>query len=109
MRYDFWAEFKVAGKDVLFNTNVYFYVENFLGMPVGIQAPSAYYDDTAKAWVPQQDGAVIQLLGTNSSGLAYVDTTGDGEPDDPATLAALGLTDDERLFLAAHYSSTQSL
>src|SRR5439155_1207508 len=43
------------------------------------------------------------------NGLADLDTDGDGAADDPATLAALGITDDERRQVASLYSPGQSL
>jgi hypothetical protein len=62
------AQAKSAGRDILFNTNVYFYVENVLGISAGVNVPSGYYDKERGAWVPAPDGMVIQLLGTNAEG-----------------------------------------
>ncbi len=105
------AQVKIAGRDVLFATNVYFYVDNFLGMPTGIQVPMGYYDDTAAAWIPSQDGRVVQLAGTNASGLAELIVATNGVTADAAALAAMGFTDDERRLLAVQYGPavTQTL
>ena len=104
------AQDKVAGRDVLFNTNVYFYTDNFLGIPAGIGVPMGYYDNDRGAWVPSQDGIVIDLLGTNELGLARVCANTNGLESDAAELASLGITDDERLTLAQTYNpATNSL
>ncbi len=41
---------------------VYAYVENFLGFPVGGTVPAGYYDLDTGAWVPLDDGVVIELV-----------------------------------------------
>ncbi|MBI2440089.1 MAG: hypothetical protein HYV35_01835 [Lentisphaerae bacterium] len=97
------AQVKIAGRDTLFSTNVFFYVDNFLEMPTGIQVPMAYYDDTTAAWIPSPDGRVVELAGTNASGLAELIVETNGVPADAATLAAMGFTDDERRLLVAQY------
>ncbi|MBU4199689.1 MAG: hypothetical protein KKG09_03275 [Verrucomicrobia bacterium] len=97
------AQAKIAGRDVVFNTNIYFYTDNFLGMPAGIQVPVAYYNKDQGAWVPSEDGLVLQLVGTNASGLARVSLSTNGVEADAATLTALGFTDEERRVLAQTY------
>ncbi|NCC41564.1 MAG: hypothetical protein EOM21_19520, partial [Gammaproteobacteria bacterium] len=82
-----------------------FYVENFRGFPIGIQVPTAFYDDTKAAWVPIDDGRVIQILAI-SDGAAQVDSTGDGLADNGV---ALGMTLDERRVLASRYAVGTSL
>lgn len=100
------AQAKVAGRDVVFNTNAFFYVDNFLGFPPGIAVPMGYYDNQSGAWVPSPDGVVINLLGTNDLGLARVCANTNGTESDAAELAMLGFTDDERRTLARMYSPT---
>lgn len=97
------AERKVAGKDVLFSTNVYFYVDNFLGMPEGIGVPMGYYDDEGGAWVPSADGRVLKMVGTDGAGLARISLTTNGTEASAAELAALGIADEERRQLAVQY------
>ena len=63
--------------DVRFNKPVVFYVENFLGFPVGMDVPMGYYDRARAAWVPSDDGRVIAVVG-ETAGKADVDVTGDG-------------------------------
>jgi RHS repeat-associated protein len=100
---------KIDGRDVVFDRPVYLYLENFLGFPAGSDVPVGYYDRDSKRWLPSPNGRVIQLVGTNAAGLAEIDTDGDAAADDPATLAALGFTDEERMRLALDYAPTQSL
>ncbi len=84
------------------------YLENFLGFPVGMAVPLGSYDRDRAVWVPAQDGRVVKVLDT-SGGTAALDTDGDGVADDPAALAALGITDAERARLAELYQPGQSL
>ncbi len=97
------AQRKEAGRDVLFNTNVYFYTDNFLGMPAGIPVPMGYYNKDTGAWVPSPDGRVIQLIGTNALGLARISLVPAGTEAALLALQALGFTDAERLMLAQKY------
>jgi len=88
---------------VEFNQPLPFYVENFLGFPVGSIVPVGYYDRVRAAWVPSENGRVIRIVGI-SAGLAELDTDGDTLPDTPATLATLGITNEERTRLAGLYA-----
>ena len=99
---------KVAGKDVLFNQPVIFYVENFLHFPVGGVVPVGYYDNDRGVWMPWNNGRILQILNI-TNGLADVDTDGDGAADSAAALNALGITNAERQQLAELYPSGQSL
>ncbi len=85
-----------------------FYVENFLGFPVGTAVPVGYYDRQKGQWIAAPNGRVIKVVAVNG-GLADLDTNGDGNADTAAALAALGVTEAERAKLAALYSPGQSL
>jgi RHS repeat-associated protein len=99
-----------AGADqVRFNQPLPFYVENFLGFPVGERVPLGYYDRSQGAWVAANDGRIVKILGINAAGLAELDTDGSGQPANAATLATHGITDEERLQLARLYSPGQQL
>ncbi len=99
-------EAEAAGaKDVVFSEPISFYLENFVGFPVGIQVPTAGYDRAEGTWVPVDDGKVVEILNV-SGGLAELDTTGDGEADNGA---ALGVTDAERERLAVLYAPGETL
>jgi RHS repeat-associated protein len=92
---------KFAGRDVVFDRPVPFYVDNFLNMPVGIQVPVAYWDKEKSAWIPSDDGRVIKILSI-SSGLADIDSNGDSVADSSVQLAAMGFTAAEREKLAGY-------
>jgi RHS repeat-associated protein len=94
-----------GAKDVVFGEPISFYLENFIGFPVGIQVPTAAYDRVEGTWVPVDDGRVVEILNV-SGGLAELDTTGDGEADNGA---ALGVTDAERERLAVLYAPGETL
>ncbi|MBU0945940.1 MAG: cadherin-like domain-containing protein [Proteobacteria bacterium] len=93
-------EAQAAGaKRVNFNQPVPFYVDNFLGFPIGGAVPLGYYDSDRAAWVPYKNGQVIKIL-TIDNGMAQLDTDGDNVVDNDPTL---GITDDERSQLALLY------
>ncbi|HRI71559.1 MAG TPA: hypothetical protein PK156_45310, partial [Polyangium sp.] len=58
---------------VEFTKPVSFYVENFLGMPVGTQVPLGIYDRIGGRWIPEPDGRVIKIVGVDASG-AVIDS-----------------------------------
>jgi len=99
------ANVSVAGKEVLFSRPVYFYVDNFLGFPTGIQVPVGYYDKDKSAWIPGPDGRIVKIVGI-AGGLADLDTDGDSIADNNP---ALGITPAERAQLAAIYAVGKSL
>ncbi|MEM6457124.1 MAG: hypothetical protein AAF772_18695, partial [Acidobacteriota bacterium] len=92
-----------GARSVVFDRPVYLYVDNFLDFPVGARVPLGAYDRVASRWQAETDGRVIGLLNVDGDGLALVDVDGSGAPADAATLAALGLSDDERRALAARW------
>ena len=97
-----------GASSVTFSQPVYHYVENFLGFPVGQRVPAGYYDRTKGAWVPSDSGRVIKILST-AGGIAALDANGDGNPDNAAELAALGVSNAERIQLASLYPADTSL
>ncbi len=62
---------------VRFSEPVPFYVENFLGFPVGFPVPVGVLDEQRGVWVSHENGRVIGIVGV-VGGLADVDTDGDG-------------------------------
>src|SRR5215213_873091 len=99
---------KVNGHDVVFNQPVFFYVENFLNLPVGGIAPAGFYDRDKTAWIPSANGRVIRILSVGS-GLANLDVDGSGQQASTTALATLGVTDAERQQLVTLYVPGQSL
>ncbi|AKT39533.1 RHS repeat-associated core domain-containing protein [Chondromyces crocatus] len=91
-----------------FNQAIPFYVDNFLGFPAGTVVPMGYYNRARAAWIPSDNGRVIEIVDI-SGGLARLDTEGDGAPDDSATLDALGITPEEQAKLAQLYAPGHSL
>lgn len=93
---------KVDGKDVVFDKPVSFFVENFLGWPVGTPVPLGYFDSTTAQWVPEPSGVVLEVVDV-VGGLAEIDTNGDGVADAPEVLSDLGFTEGERAQLGSLY------
>ncbi|HXU04618.1 MAG TPA: hypothetical protein VN903_26835, partial [Polyangia bacterium] len=93
---------------VSFNRPVINYVDNFLHFPVGTPVPLGSGQAANTCWLPEPNGVVIEIL-DSLAGLAEIDIDGDGQADDAATLAAAGITDDERTTLATLYLPGQSL
>lgn len=88
-----------GAKRVNFNQPIPFYVDNFLGFPIGGAVPLGYYDSDRAVWVPYENGRVIKILAIHN-GMAELDTDGDNVVDNDTTL---GITDDERSQLAILY------
>lgn len=97
-----------GAETVQFDREVFFYVDNFLGMPVGTIVPVGYYDRAREVWVPSKNGRVIRIVSV-TGGMADLDTDGDGLIDDAAKLAGLGVTDEERTQLAALYPAGKTV
>jgi len=86
-------DFAAAGAtEVRFSAPVYAYVKNFLAMPVGLVVPSGSYAHDRGAWMAEDNGRVIKILGI-TNGAADLDTDGSGIAADATELLALGLTD----------------
>jgi len=68
---------------VIFNKPVGFYVDNFLNFPVGEVVPVGFYDRQLAAWIPYNNGVVVELLDINGDSIIdALDATGDGLADD---------------------------
>ena len=91
-----------------FDQAVPFYVENFVGMPVGLAVPVGFYDRRLGAWVPSDDGRVLAILGV-AAGRAQLDVDGSGTPATAVQLGELGITDEELVTLASLFPTGQSL
>ncbi len=112
--YTFCADFSadealsVGARSIRFNQPVWSYVDNFLGFPVGTLVPSGYYDWEQAAWVPQENGLVIKILGV-ANGLAQVDLAGSGVAADSGALATNQFSTAELQQLAADYAAGSTL
>jgi RHS repeat-associated protein len=78
------TELRVDGAErVRFEKPVIVWVDNFLGLPVGLIVPVGYYDRDRGVWVPDENGVVVALLDTDADGAVdALDADGDGRPDD---------------------------
>jgi YD repeat-containing protein len=79
-----------------------YFVESFIGVPVGTIVPVGSYDRTRGLWLPEENGLVLAIVDT-AGGIAEIDTTGDGAPETDGALEALGIDLDTRVELAARY------
>ncbi len=91
-----------GAEQVLLSQPAALYVDNFLGFPVGTGMPKGVYDRRLAAWVPEENGVVLAIVGT-TDGLADLDLDGDGMAEDPTDLEARGISTEERATLAATY------
>ncbi len=91
-----------------FSQPVPLYVDNFLGFPVGGIVPVGWYDSVRGAWIPSDNGRVVEIISI-VGGLAVLDVDGSGQAASSSALAELGITDDERQQLTKLYSPGKSL
>ncbi|MHB9000599.1 MAG: IPT/TIG domain-containing protein [Thermoanaerobaculia bacterium] len=98
----------VGATSVTFSKPAIFYLENFLGFPVGGIVPAGYYDKEKRAWIASDNGMILKITAT-TGGIADIDLTGDNVAESAATLATFGIDDAERRQLGATYSAGQSL
>ncbi|HNQ78765.1 MAG TPA: hypothetical protein PKJ37_08470, partial [Acidobacteriota bacterium] len=98
------ADEAIAAKaaSVQFSQPLIYYVNNFIGFPVGTPVPLGFYDRLAGVWKAEENGLVVKILGYDG-GIALLDVTGTGVVADALTLATLGITDEERANIALLY------
>ena len=84
------------------------YVDNFLEFPAGTTVPAGWYDQQSAAWIPSDDGVVIEIIDV-VNGLATLDVDGSGVAADAFALGKLGITDSERQQLTQIYEVGASL
>ncbi|OGQ07844.1 MAG: hypothetical protein A3G32_06135 [Deltaproteobacteria bacterium RIFCSPLOWO2_12_FULL_40_28] len=99
---------EVDATNVTFSEPLIFHLDNFLNFPVGEAVPLGYYDKEAGAWIPSENGIVIEILSI-TDGLADLDLDGSGVAADAAALSELGVTDAEREKLGSLYIAGTSL
>ncbi|MGD9127713.1 MAG: hypothetical protein PVH19_10075, partial [Planctomycetia bacterium] len=88
---------------VRFDRPVSFYVDNYLGLPVGAAVPVGYLDRQKGNWVPSETGRVISIL--ESGG---IDLDGEGTAESDETLGAYGIAEWERAQMALTFAAGQS-
>jgi len=97
----------VNAKSIEFDAPVYYYVDNFIGFPVGAAVPCGYYNYEEAKWQASPDGRVLGILDIQG-GFAVLDVNGSGLPASSADLLAMGITDLELQQLANLYFPGQS-
>jgi len=97
-----------------------YYVDNFIGFPVGDPRPSnngplavplGWYDRERARWVASENGIVMEVVSVDQQGVAQIDVDGDGDADsaDETILAQYGVTTAERVVLAGRYQPGASV
>lgn len=97
-----------GAKRVEFNQPLPLYVDNFLNFPAGIVVPVGFYDFDKTAWVPSDNGRVIQILRIENE-RAVLDVMGNGQAATAEELSTLGVTDQELVMLAVLYEDGKTL
>jgi len=102
-------EAMAAGADtVSFDKPLVFYLENFIGFPVGSAVPVGYFDKRKGIWLPSKNGRIVKILAI-TGGMADLDVDGDGDADTGTPLDDLGIDDEERGKIAGLYTEGTSL
>jgi RHS repeat-associated protein len=99
---------QLGASSVEFDQAVVLYLENFLGLSVGSSIPIGSYNRQDAVWEGVPDGRVVRLVGV-TAGLADLDADGDGLPETEADLSLLGISSQERLYLAGNFSTGAEL
>ncbi|WP_169748944.1 RHS repeat-associated core domain-containing protein [Gynuella sunshinyii] len=94
---------------VTFNQPLPVYVDNFLEFPTGEVVPAGWYDQNKMAWVPSNNGRVIEILNITDDGLAELDVAGTGEVAESDLLAIMNITEAERKYLGEYYAVGKTL
>ncbi|SFD53815.1 Ig-like domain-containing protein [Pseudoalteromonas denitrificans] len=81
------SELQIPGvgddENVVFNSPVVMYVDNFLEFSVGEIVPVGYFDRIDSKWKASENGVVVKLLDSNNDGVVDgLDYTGDNLADD---------------------------
>ncbi|GGX55129.1 hypothetical protein GCM10007392_23420 [Saccharospirillum salsuginis] len=91
-----------------FNQKLPFYVDNFLGFPTGEVVPVGWFDRESSAWIPAENGRVIEIIGIQN-GQAVLDVYGEGNAATANELAELHVSEAELTYLAETYEVGKSL
>jgi hypothetical protein len=68
---------------VRFSDPIAIWVDNFLGLDVGVVIPAGFYNRDRALWEPSDNGVVVKLLDTNTDTIVdALDADGDDQPDD---------------------------
>ncbi|MDD5309983.1 MAG: hypothetical protein PHU25_21915, partial [Deltaproteobacteria bacterium] len=78
-------------KTVELDRTAYYYVENYWQAPVGGIVPVGYYDRDKAAWIPDENGSVMEILDV-VDGAAVIDVEGKGVAATSQVLGWFGVT-----------------
>ena len=92
-----------GARQVTFDTPVPYYLDNFIGFPVGVTVPAGYYDSEQGMWIAARSGVIIEILDT-TGGYAEIDVDGSGLAADSMALDELGITEEELEEIANLYA-----
>jgi len=84
-----------SAKSIQFNRPVVVYVDNFIDMPAGTAVPVGWYDFDKTAWIGEENGRIIKILGVDGQGQAILQVTTDARPATAQELQALGIDSEE--------------
>jgi len=97
-----------GAKSVNFSKAIPVYVNNFLNFPVGSIVPAGYYDSEKSAWVPSENGKIVQVLSIDANGLAQLDIDGSGVAADTFALDVIGINSEELTVVASSFAVGES-
>ncbi|MCG8425605.1 MAG: hypothetical protein MJE77_47605 [Proteobacteria bacterium] len=84
------------------------HVDNFLNFPTGEVVPTGYYDRERAAWIPSDNGRIVEILSI-ADDRAVLDVDGSGSPATQAQLDEMALSNDELVQLASLYNVGKTL
>ena len=90
----------IGASSIQFSKPVVAYIDNFIDMPVGTAVPAGWYDFGRTAWLGDDNGRIVKILGIDAQGKAVVQVTTDERAATTAELQALNFDDDELSLLA---------
>ncbi len=97
-----------GARRVDFSKPIPFYLENFLGLPVGLEVPLGSYDNRRAAWSASPSGRILRILRVEQ-GRALLDVDGSGAVASAEELSRLGVEEEELRELARLYGPGQEL
>jgi RHS repeat-associated protein len=96
-----------GAEHVRFSKPVPFYVDNFIGLPVGKAVPYGTYNYKTAAWDAELDGIILKVIDIQN-GQAVLDSTGSGAPGSAQMLAQLNITTEELGVIGQSFQVGQS-
>ncbi|MFC2134976.1 hypothetical protein ACFLTH_10185, partial [Bacteroidota bacterium] len=93
---------------VEFDKTARLFTENFIGLPVGTLIPTGLYDWEGTGWIPLENGFVIKIVDVvNDTAMIAIDASETAASS--AQLDSIGITPDERVYIASLFNTGQTL